>query len=155
MSDLDPQGKPWCAESQLLHWEVRFTDKELVATVQKNAIQAKADRIFPFSSIDKIFILNRLPGGRVGELLISTDQGTLLVKGDRTRWLLKQGSKILPSAHFELERGSGEWIVSGKGFGHGIGMCQMGARGRSRAGQSYREILWHYYPSIDLVQYQD
>ena len=37
------------------------------------------------------------------------------------------------------------WVVNGAGFGHGVGMCQTGAIGRAKAGQSYRDILGAYY----------
>ncbi len=153
-SDLDPSGQPYCAESKAMTWEVRFTESELASVIQRNAKEAKADRIFAFQSVEKIFVLDRLPGDRVGNLLVATDNGTLQVKGDRTRWLFKQGGKILPSAWFHVHHENGVWIFQGKGLGHGIGMCQMGARGRSRAGQSYQDILWHYYSGIDLVSYQ-
>lgn len=153
-SDLDPSGQPYCAESKAMTWEVRFTESELASVIQRNAKEAKADRIFAFQAVEKIFVLDRLPGGRVGNLLVATDNGTLQVKGDRTRWLFKQGGKILPSAWFHVHHENGVWIFQGKGLGHGIGMCQMGARGRSRAGQSYQDILWHYYNGIDLVSYQ-
>nr|NIP82731.1 amidase [Gemmatimonadota bacterium]NIQ58665.1 amidase [Gemmatimonadota bacterium]NIU78858.1 amidase [Gammaproteobacteria bacterium]NIX47645.1 amidase [Gemmatimonadota bacterium]NIY12004.1 amidase [Gemmatimonadota bacterium] len=42
--------------------------------------------------------------------------------------------------------------VEGAGWGHGIGMCQIGALGRARAGQSYREILLTYYPGTRIVR---
>jgi stage II sporulation protein D len=40
---------------------------------------------------------------------------------------------------------SGDFRFTGRGFGHGAGMCQYGARGMARAGRLYREILMHYY----------
>jgi len=153
--DVDSQGRPWCSESSYMQWKQRISDADLVALVRKNASQAKADRVFSFSEVRSIEIRNRLPGGRVGDLFVHTDQGSLRVKGDRTRWLFKQGAKILPSANFEVSHVDGTWIFSGKGLGHGIGMCQMGARGRSRAGQNYPDILRHYYQGIDLISYQD
>lgn len=153
--DHDSQGNTWCSESSYRKWEVRIADSDLASLVRKNAATAKADKVFSFSRIEQIFILDRLPGGRVGNLLVATDNGSLQVKGDRTRWLFKQGTKILPSANFDIAHTAGQWVFTGKGFGHGIGMCQMGARGRSRAGQPYRDILWHYYQGIDLVYYHE
>ncbi|HAI86993.1 MAG TPA: amidase, partial [Firmicutes bacterium] len=38
------------------------------------------------------------------------------------------------------------FVFSGAGYGHGVGMCQYGARAMARAGYSYRAILEHYYP---------
>jgi len=46
-----------------------------------------------------------------------------------------------------------EWVLTGTGFGHGVGMCQMGVRARAQAGQSYQEILSHYYQGITLEKF--
>ena len=40
----------------------------------------------------------------------------------------------------------------GKGWGHGVGMCQTGAMGRARKGQTFMEILYAYYLGTQLVQ---
>ncbi|MFA6342698.1 MAG: stage II sporulation protein SpoIID, partial [Fibrobacteraceae bacterium] len=97
-----------------------------------------------------ITILDRLPGGRVKTLLVETNKGTIKVKNDRTRWLFKRGTKILPSSNFEISKERDHWVIKGRGFGHGVGMCQMGVRARARAGQTYQEILSHYYPGTSL-----
>ena len=55
--------------------------------------------------------------------------------------------------HTVKKEGS-KWILEGKGFGHGVGMCQMGVRARAQAGQSYIEILSHYYPGITLERFE-
>ena len=41
--------------------------------------------------------------------------------------------------------------VTGGGWGHGVGMCQIGAIGRAEHGQTYRDILAHYYPASHLA----
>jgi len=45
---------------------------------------------------------------------------------------------------------SAEWVVPGKGFGHGVGMSQYGAFGFAQEGRSYRQILHHYYTGVDI-----
>ena len=40
--------------------------------------------------------------------------------------------------------------AEGRGNGHGVGMCQMGAIGRARAGQDFRKILSSYYPGAKI-----
>jgi stage II sporulation protein D len=44
------------------------------------------------------------------------------------------------------------WILSGRGYGHGVGMCQFGANGMARAGREFREILARYYPGTELAR---
>jgi stage II sporulation protein D len=42
-------------------------------------------------------------------------------------------------------------LFEGRGYGHGIGMCQDGAKGMAQAGNSYQKILKHYYPGSKLI----
>ena len=43
------------------------------------------------------------------------------------------------------------WVFRGGGWGHGVGMCQTGAIGRAEAGQSYRDILRHYFNGAEVA----
>ena len=54
------------------------------------------------------------------------------------------------SGDVELKFEGTSVIITGRGFGHGVGMCQYGAEGMSRAGKSFEEILEHYYPGAVL-----
>jgi peptidoglycan hydrolase-like amidase len=51
-----------------------------------------------------------------------------------------------------VERKGGRWTFHGGGWGHGVGMCQMGAIGRAERGQGHREILGHYYGGARTVR---
>jgi stage II sporulation protein D len=55
------------------------------------------------------------------------------------------------SLMFEVQPQQGGWRIIGRGSGHGAGMCQWGAQGRARAGQTYRQILEAYYPDATLA----
>ncbi|MEO0052385.1 MAG: hypothetical protein ABIK11_07630, partial [candidate division WOR-3 bacterium] len=74
-----------------------------------------------------------------------TDRGELTVNGADFRLALG-----LKSTFFELRISRGSVIFEGKGWGHGVGMCQDGAVGMSRLGYDYRQILKHYYPRLKL-----
>ncbi len=103
-------------------------------------------------------ILDRTTSGRVARLAVTTDAGVYHVRGDRVRWVLKPSSGnpfILRSALFEVELvRDGERLVEvatrGRGYGHGIGLCQTGALAMAERGKSVREILSHYYPGSTL-----
>jgi stage II sporulation protein D len=43
------------------------------------------------------------------------------------------------------------WVFTGRGWGHGVGLCQVGAYGMAAAGHDYREILSHYYAGTRVV----
>jgi stage II sporulation protein D len=93
----------------------------------------------------------RTPSGRVAALSIQTDSGTYTLRANDIRFVLRDPKgAILNSTNFTFtrEQSGGEVSslrVSGRGYGHGIGMCQWGAIGRARAGQNYRTILETYY----------
>jgi len=96
------------------------------------------------------------PTGRVAELVVTTTTGTYTVQGNRVRDVLRPApDRQLLSDLFQLhlQRQGGELVkvvAAGAGSGHGVGMCQWGAVGRARAGQSYDRILATYYPGTRL-----
>jgi stage II sporulation protein D len=103
-------------------------------------------------------VVSRGPSGRNTLLKVETDKRVLQVAGDNIRRVLRQpDGSMLPSTLFDLsaQRGgaSGVSIVArGRGFGHGLGLCQHGAIARAVAGQNYRDILNHYFPKADLTK---
>ncbi|WP_407451172.1 SpoIID/LytB domain-containing protein [Fibrobacter sp.] len=155
--DKRPNGKPWCDESSYIKWERRFADKEIAKLFKANANEAKA--VFgstngkDFKKVKSIKIKDKLKSGRIMTLRVETDKGYFDVLTDRTRWLFKKAGTILPSSFFTVKKEGKEWVVTGTGFGHGVGMCQMGVRARAQAGQSYQEILSHYYQGITLEKF--
>jgi len=60
------------------------------------------------------------------------------------------GYNKLPSLLFDVDVESGAAVFRGRGSGHGVGLCQWGARGRALRGESYRSILAHYYPGAEI-----
>jgi stage II sporulation protein D len=99
--------------------------------------------------ISGIRVLSRTEGDRVDQLEVEASGGRYVLRKNEIRWVLQPAEgRILGSTDFVVRQGrleDGEIVVEGRGFGHGIGMCQWGAIGRARAGQGYREILAAYY----------
>lgn len=155
--DRRPNGKPWCDGSSYTTWERRFADKKIVKLFKANASEAKATfssaNGADFKKIKSIKIKDKLKSGRIMTLRVETDKGHFDVLTDRTRWLFKKAGTILPSSFFTVKKEGREWVLTGTGFGHGVGMCQMGVRARAQAGQSYQEILSHYYQGITLEKF--
>jgi len=97
--------------------------------------------------------------GRVAQLDVTTDAGVYHVRGDRVRSALRlSGNRgALWSALFRLHIETGRdgrprrIAAYGRGFGHGVGMCQTGAIGMSRRGFKAGQILAHYYPGAELA----
>lgn len=148
--DVDPSGQAYDRVSSRFSWTVRWTHDELVGIL--NGTLADSLRGRRISRIEDMRILERTPSGRVRAMRVQTDAGTFTLGRDRVRWILRPtASTTLNSSKFDIDltRGGGritEIVANGGGWGHGIGMCQVGAMGRARAGQDYRTILGTYYP---------
>lgn len=56
----------------------------------------------------------------------------------------------LRSADFDVVKNDEGVVITTRGYGHGVGMSQYGANGMAKAGSSYRDILFHYYPGVSL-----
>jgi SpoIID/LytB domain protein len=81
--------------------------------------------------------------GRIQTLAIKGDKGSVDVTGDLHIRRLLGG---LRSSLFKIVPTKTGFEIHGAGFGHGVGMCQMGAIGMAEAGKDRDEILDHYYP---------
>lgn len=58
----------------------------------------------------------------------------------------------LRSADFDISKTDGGFVITTRGYGHGVGMSQYGANGMAKAGYSYRDILLHYYRGVSIEQ---
>jgi stage II sporulation protein D len=109
--------------------------------------------------LQKIEIESFTTCGRVKSLAVTLSGETYHVYGDKVRWLLRRKGPdrpILRSACFVLEVSkSGAAIKKvkalGRGFGHGVGMSQMGAIGMALAGKKAEEIIPFYYTGVTLA----
>jgi stage II sporulation protein D len=152
--DVDANGQAYDRSSSRFSWTERWTHDELVTVLNRTLADSLRGR--RIGRVEDVRIVQRTPSGRVRAMRIQTDAGAFTVGKDRIRWILtpaRGGS--LNSSKFEVEtsRGGGrvtELVVNGGGWGHGIGMCQVGAMGRARAGQDYRTILRTYYPGTQI-----
>lgn len=156
--DVDPQGQAYDRSSSRFRWEERWTHEQLVSILNRTLADSLRGR--RITRIEDMRVLERTPSNRVRRMRIDTDAGSFTVGKDRVRWILppiRNGNPtgILNSSKFDvaLTRSGGrvtEIVATGGGWGHGIGMCQVGAMGRARAGQDYRTILRTYYPGTEI-----
>ncbi len=113
----------------------------------RSAVQARYPG-FPFEDFE---VLSRGVSGRVGKLrLLGAGGQSLEIEGLAVRWTLDVWDNLFwAEATDGADREPG-WRFRGRGWGHGVGMCQAGAYGMAMRGLSYREILEHYYTGIEL-----
>ncbi len=123
-------------------WSRFISARRLKATVQARYPG------FPFQGFE---VLERGISGRVGKLrLLGTGGQTLDIEGLAVRWTLDVWDNLFwsePAVGPDREPG---WRFRGRGWGHGVGMCQAGTFGMAMRGAGYREILEHYYTGIEL-----
>jgi stage II sporulation protein D len=63
------------------------------------------------------------------------------------------GWNVLKSSRFNVSRSGSRFVFRGGGFGHGLGLCQEGSHVMAQRGQSFQQILAHYYPGTSLNTY--
>lgn len=157
--DVDPRtGEAFDRSSNRFEWTERWTADELTGILNRTLADSLAPGVSDIGEIRDIRVLERTRSGRIARMLISTTSGDYHVGRDRIRWVfLRSSGPILNSSKFDVQlvrdaRGSvSEIVATGGGWGHGIGMCQVGAMGRARAGQDYRTILRTYYTGADIT----
>ena len=89
--------------------------------------------------------------GRAVEIQVVGTQGSVSLNGYRVRTALGLKDTLFTLSRTSNPDGSIEtFTFTGRGWGHGIGLCQVGAFGMARAGRSYEEILKTYYRGVEL-----
>ena len=128
----------YCKDSPHYEWE-----KELSLSEISNALSRKG-----ISEIESIEVYKRSNTGRVVKLVIEDEFGKHIISGNQFRMAL--GPNVIRSTYFKMKEKRGRVEFKGKGWGHGVGMCQWGARGMAEKGYNYKEILKHYYPNAKI-----
>jgi len=83
---------------------------------------------------------------------VSRDDAALLLRGEIGRLAIDRvlGWNAVPSNNFVAHEQDGKVILDGTGQGHGLGLCQRGARSMAQEGADFRAILEHYFPNTQL-----
>ncbi len=105
------------------------------------------------TGLKEIRIINYTSTNRVRTVDIIHDNGVLTLKATDLRKLL--GWSRLPSTQFTFTHDNGNIVFEGKGYGHGVGLCQWSALEMARDGKTYKEILSYFYPGTTLSVYED
>jgi stage II sporulation protein D len=152
--------RAWCDISPRSEWTREMSGEEIGTAVTRYLKSRGGSR--PIGVALALRVESRTPSGRVGTLAIEGSEGETTLRGNAIRYALRvAGGELLNSTYFSVEstgsNRSGEgrrFTLRGRGYGHGIGMCQWGAIGRARAGQDAVTILQTYYPgtSVGFVQ---
>jgi stage II sporulation protein D len=140
---LDGGDDAWCAKGKLARPRFRWSEK-----LRASELSARVAAAYPeVGRVTALVPRQRGVSGRIGALGIQGDRGRVEVTGDLHIRRLLGGLK---STLFEVSRDGDSFVFRGAGFGHGVGMCQMGAIGMATAGKPFAQILAHYYRGSHL-----
>lgn len=123
-------------------WTVQYTTDELSELVRTRTG-------IDFGTIVALEAVERGPSGRIKYLRIT---GTLReeVIGKELAIRKALSSSHLKSSAFEIEKSPDGFVLKGRGWGHGVGLCQIGAAAMAAQGYDYRQILSHYYVGAEI-----
>lgn len=91
--------------------------------------------------------------GRLKQVVLLASKGGCTISGEQFRKAVGYG--VIKSTRFTLKNFRNEITFSGSGNGHGVGLCQWGAKQRALDGFNYKEILSYYYPGTELKKLSD
>jgi stage II sporulation protein D len=148
------QGRPYLvslpddgpAESAHAVWRYEATEASIVSALNKDVRTRVGARL------NGIQILDRDPAGRAEQIALHGSEERI-VRGEDLREVLTQsfGSRSIRSTWFTVEHIGTTFVFDGRGFGHGVGLCQAGALARIRAGAKLTAVLDVYFPGTKLV----
>ncbi|HEV3300194.1 MAG TPA: SpoIID/LytB domain-containing protein [Planctomycetaceae bacterium] len=143
---LAPVECPWCHDAELYRWTQELPLDEAAGRLQRFLVsQGK-----PFGNLASIRHTNQTDAIREPAFEISDGSRRYRVSAFDLRRQLNPAN--VPSYQFEAKIAEGLLVLEGRGHGHGVGLCQWGARGLAEAGSGPLAILRHYYPGVEVVQ---
>ena len=139
-------------------------NKGYIQTLQEDGTYLSQPFEEGIGKIKDIEVLVRETSGQISAVKVIGSKKTIRVITEYNIRILFSGTSIsrgdgvtvdvlsiLPSAFFALDKNdSGDYVLQGGGYGHGVGMCQNGAKVLADHGWTYNQILEHYYPGAAL-----
>src|SRR6185369_14641133 len=144
--EVKPTETPTSAESMspFSNWNV---------SLSASAVQSRLSRYV--RGIGTLYDVNVKQKGysrRAVELEIIGSNGVKLLKGGKIRSALRLNEQLFViNKHYSGSTVS-SYTYTGRGWGHGVGMCQYGAFGLAKSGVKYDEIIKHYYTGVELTK---
>ncbi len=132
---------PYCKNSKHYKWRLYLSTEDLLTFIQKQgstALRIRGMRVFKKSR-----------SGRAISLKFTTDRESFAVKPYDMRKYFN-ATEFRSTYITKISKQKYGYKIYGRGWGHGVGMCQEGAKTMAHRGRSYKKILKHYYPHAKL-----
>ena len=128
-------------------WTVEYTQREL-----SDLVRCRGG--FDYGDILDLIPIERGPSGRIVRLQIVGTKATRII-GKELEIRRTLSESHLYSSAFDVEKRETSFVLHGSGWGHGVGLCQIGAAVMGAQGYNYQEILHHYYPEAMLTEWYE
>ncbi|MBP7051320.1 MAG: SpoIID/LytB domain-containing protein [Phycisphaerae bacterium] len=146
---------PYCkdvARLDLFLWPMAQFSRKTVT----EQLVARYPRLKTLGEVKEIVVADKTDYGQFARLtkirLVGTTGQTETLRAEDLRLAIDSSGRRLKSTICQIVRWGDGWaFLSGRGWGHGVGMCQCGAEGMARQGHSAEQILQHYYPGAKIV----
>ena len=136
-------GASFDRTSSFANWTRSYRADELVASINKRN---------PIQQLLGLRPLTVDASQRIAELEVTAEGGrTFIVRGLPIRWSLNVPDNLFVFEKTTDPDGADRYTFYGKGWGHGIGMCQVGAYGMAFRGSTFDQILKRYYTGVEIV----
>jgi len=136
---------PFCKPSSHYRWEFYISSPDLLKFIQALGSTALKVKGLKIRQKDR--------SGRVTSFAVSTDSGNVTVKASDMR--KRFGTYEFRSTYVtRISPVKGGYELAGRGWGHGVGLCQEGAKYMAYKGMPYKKILRHYYPGAAILDYE-
>lgn len=135
-----------CSASPHFRWEYEVAKSDLYPVLRHHS--GRHISSLQIKETDRHNLVTSLEMGVSGGDVIEIRANSFRLLMNRQ---LKQNS--IRSTRFELTATENSYIFKGKGLGHGIGLCQWGARGLAQSGWNYRDILKLYYSGTEIIDF--
>jgi stage II sporulation protein D len=141
-------GCPYCATAPSFHWTARIplstAAEKLRRPLSRDATRFGTPRTVRSVRLDET--------GQLPMFEFSDGKTSGRISAQKLRELF--GLSEVRSLNFTLEVTDGELVFTGKGHGHGVGLCQWGARGLAKQGRTGPQILAYYYPGCRITSWE-
>lgn len=156
---LGPRNWTCCTKSSVASWKTSIPLQAVRDRLQAwGAANGRPD-LARIGVPKEISVSSKNQAGRAVVLSIRPDKGDVVeIDSEDFRWAMnapRDKSTTLKSGDCTVKitkSNGGTAVFTGRGFGHGVGMCQHGAQAMAHSGSTYREILKDYYPGSKIVK---
>ena len=164
INDVPPlagrNGEDVCTDAKVARWSIDRPLPDLTRRVAAWGRHRGRTDVADLAEIESIDVLRRNEHGRpIRYTVTDVAKQQVELSAERLRDAanfagasLKEPKQRLWSSHVDVTIEDGTAAFAGRGFGHGVGLCQYGAETLARTGTEHRDILEWYYPGVDIDQ---